>query len=400
MRIAVYHNLTSGGAKRALHQTVRGLSERHRIDVYSLESADHDYCDLRPFASRHETVPFAPPRLFRSPLGRLNQLQRLRGLRELDRVGRHIARMIDDGNYDVVYVHPDMWTQAPMFLRHSGSQTLYHVHESLRDAYEAPVPRPYDNRGPKKVLDGIDPLIALYRSALKRLDYQATRRARRHLANSSFTAANLARNYGCTAEVAYFGLDCAAFMPASADSADADFVLSVGALVPRKGFDFLIQALGTIPQGSRPGLRIVSNFVDHRERAFLQQLAARESVRFDIENMVAQESLLQRYRQTPLVVYSPVQEPLGLVPLEAMACGTPVVAVADGGVNETVQDQVTGLLVPRDPHAFGEAVRSLLANGSRRRLYGRRGREYVCTHWDLRRALDKIEGHLTVAARN
>ncbi len=76
-------------------------------------------------------------------------------------------------------------------------------------------------------------------------------------------------------------------------------------------------------------------------------------------------------RSADVVVAAPWYEPFGIVPVEAMACGVPVVASAVGGMLDTVLPEVTGLLVePRDPVALASAVRRLLDRPELLRSYG------------------------------
>ena len=105
MKIAIFHNLPSGGAKRAVYEWVQRLAQEHTIDVYSLSTADHSFCDIRPFVSRHESYEFSPHEMFQPPFGRLNQLQRWRDLGELERVNRKIAARINLGGYDVLFAN-------------------------------------------------------------------------------------------------------------------------------------------------------------------------------------------------------------------------------------------------------------------------------------------------------
>ena len=53
MKIALFHNLPSGGAKRVLFDLVSRLSHYHKIDIYSFSTADHEFCDLRPYVNKY-----------------------------------------------------------------------------------------------------------------------------------------------------------------------------------------------------------------------------------------------------------------------------------------------------------------------------------------------------------
>ena len=90
-------------------------------------------------------------------------------------------------------------------------------------------------------------------------------------------------------------------------------------------------------------------------------------------------------RSADLVVCSPWYEPFGIVPLEAMACGVPVVASAVGGMLDSVVDGVTGVHVPpRDSAALAEAIGALLDAPDRRAALSRAGLERVRSRysWD------------------
>jgi glycosyltransferase involved in cell wall biosynthesis len=91
------------------------------------------------------------------------------------------------------------------------------------------------------------------------------------------------------------------------------------------------------------------------------------------------------YAKADLLVLPSRMESFGLVLVEAMACGLPVVATRVGGIPEVVEDGVTGLLVPpNDPEALAEGINSLLEDPDRMKAMGARGRERAKEHftWD------------------
>ncbi|MEV4712539.1 glycosyltransferase [Micromonospora sp. NPDC049374] len=152
-------------------------------------------------------------------------------------------------------------------------------------------------------------------------------------------------------------------------------LLSVGRLVERKGFQDAVRALRAVPGaeyvliGGPPAARLADDGFAQRLRA----LAASHDVadRVHLVGAVPRVDMARWYRSADLLVATPWYEPFGLTPLEAMACGTPVVGTAVGGLTDTVVPGVTGDLVPpRDPEALGAALRRLLDDPDRRRRYG------------------------------
>ncbi|GII59637.1 glycosyl transferase [Planotetraspora thailandica] len=156
---------------------------------------------------------------------------------------------------------------------------------------------------------------------------------------------------------------------------DRPRLLSVGRLVPRKGVDTTIEALRRVRDaelvvaGGPPADEL------HRdpEVTRLRWIAARAGVgdRVRFLGRVGRDELPALMRSAAAVVSVPWYEPFGMVALEGMACGVPVVASAVGGQKETVVNGVTGVLVPpRDPIALARALRGLLGDPVRRTAYG------------------------------
>ena len=398
MNIAIYHNLPSGGGKRALYEMIRRLVDRHAVDVFTLSTADHDFCDLRPLVRQHQVFPFTPWGLLGSPFGRLNQGIYLGNVLRVRPVQQRMATQIDAGNYDVVFAHHCRFAQAPAILQYLKTPAVYYCQEPPRHFYEPPHDRPYlRSTGWRKRVNDLDPLIALHRTVAMALDRRATLAARTVLVNSAFSRESIYRTYGRSAQVNYLGADLSNFKALNLPR--ERFVLSVGALAPHKGYDFLLRALAQIESEQRPLLVIVCNQLNPPEHAFLFVLAQQLGVRVDFRHKVDEAELVRLYNTALFTVYAPVMEPFGFVPIESMACGTPVVGVREGGVRETIEHEHTGLLVDRDPTQFAQAMKRLLQDANIRDRYGRQGRESVAQRWRWDASVAQLERMLEASCK-
>jgi alpha-maltose-1-phosphate synthase len=138
-----------------------------------------------------------------------------------------------------------------------------------------------------------------------------------------------------------------------------------------------------------------------REMAELVEQAKRESAAriIWIDEMLPRPDVITLYSHAHVFVCPSVYEPFGIINLEAMACETPVVASAVGGIPEIIVDGETGVLVPldaaegsaepRDPAAFqralATAINGVLADEDRRRSMGAASRERVLAQFSWRR---------------
>jgi D-inositol-3-phosphate glycosyltransferase len=176
------------------------------------------------------------------------------------------------------------------------------------------------------------------------------------------------------------GVDVEQFRPdgPAAEKGDRARLLCIGRLVPRKGFDTVIRALAAVPDAELviAGGPVAEKLEDDAEAARLLRLAERFGVadRVRLVGAVPRPDMPALLRSADVVVCTPWYEPFGIVPLEAMACGVPVVASAVGGFLDTVVDGATGTLVPpRRPDRVAAAIRKLLAEPFWREAYGTAG---------------------------
>ncbi len=156
---------------------------------------------------------------------------------------------------------------------------------------------------------------------------------------------------------------------------DEPILLQLGRMVPRKGVDNVVKALGHLKkQGKNVRLVIVGGESEHPdlkqcpEIGRLYQIAQEYGVAEHIHfaGRKQRELLKYYYAAADLFVTTPWYEPFGITPLEAMACGTPVIGANVGGIKYSVLDGETGALVsPDNPAELADKVNELIFNSDK-----------------------------------
>jgi glycosyltransferase involved in cell wall biosynthesis len=209
--------------------------------------------------------------------------------------------------------------------------------------------------------------LRLLAPAWNAADRRAWRRYRHVFANSEETrrrvvAARL-RPSG-ELEVLRPGVDTTRFTIGSVRR--GDFLLTAGRIMWQKNIELSIDTLARLRARGATTRLVVAGAVDEKSKEYLSALRARAAelgVSGQVEFVVSpsDEELIELYRDCLLLLFTARNEDFGIVPLEAMACGAPVLAVDRGGPRETVVDGRTGWLRNPDPDAFADVVAPLVA---------------------------------------
>jgi glycosyltransferase involved in cell wall biosynthesis len=275
-----------------------------------------------------------------------SSLQRLPGVRRYYReclpLFPFLIEQFDLEPFDMVISSSHCVAKAA--LARPGARHICYCHTPMRYAWDQ-----FDAYfGPDRV--GRIP-SRIMRSAMARLarwDQSTSGRAHRYVTNSQYVAARIRRYYNRDATVVYPPVDTDFFQP---DERPAEpFALVVSALVPYKRIDVAITAcrLAGVP------LKVVGG---GPEQARLERLG-QGSVLF--LGRLSDAEVRGMYRRAAVALL-PGEEDFGIVPLEAQACGRPVVALARGGALETVRAGETGVLVAdTSPEAFADGIRQAM----------------------------------------
>jgi glycosyltransferase involved in cell wall biosynthesis len=213
--------------------------------------------------------------------------------------------------------------------------------------------------------------------------------------NSRYSRERVWAAYGRAATVCHLGIDPERFRPAESSARETEF-LSIGHPIESKGHLLAVDALAALPGKARPRLRVLLPRADGTER--LQHHAARRGVDLAIEVGVDERTLIERYRSAIATVCAARLEPFGLTAIESMACGTPVIAIREGGYLDSVVDGRTGLLVEPQAEDLAAAMSTLWHDRRRADEMGAAGREHVSTGWTWDASACRLESILTAAA--
>jgi len=386
MKIAIFHNLPSGGALKALWQKGRCLRTRgHHVSLFSFSTAEENLVSSwGDAANEHVIIPlrFMGWNRFRNYL----------------KSTQDAAALINETRADLVIVEPCQFMGAPPILRGLTLPSIFYCHEPLRfHEYERMAPLPPESFRRQALVHSSFSWLARAKRILRLYDHYKILRedrlsilsAKKVFTNSRFTASWLKNVYGIDAEPVYQGVDSDFFRPGNARKERR--VLTVGRMNAIKGYDFLLDVLAKIPIELRPKWTIIADDVELSFFDSFKVLASKLGVDYEVHAKISEERLRSFYQTSSLLLCAARNEPFGLTPLEAMACGTPVVAVNEGGYQETILNEKTGYLLPRDTVLWAEKIAARLKEPDELIRLGAEGRSFVEARWTWQSFLDRIE---------
>ncbi|MCL5438713.1 MAG: glycosyltransferase [Patescibacteria group bacterium] len=360
MKIAIFHGLHNGGARRAVNELAKRLKKNNIVDLYIVE--DKQNKEEKTFFSNVFFYKFIPKK-WSGGNWKVRLYKDTVELYKLYRLHKKIAHDIDSKKYDIAFVHPSKYTQAPFILRFLNTKKVYYCQESLRIVYEEIFKTQQDANFLKKIYGEI------VRAIRKKIDRKNIINANLVLSNSKFTQKNVKSIYGIESKVAFLGVDTDFFVPAKLKK-NTD-VLYIGSKEKNEGFELLRDAISLMSK--KPIVKC--HMTD--------------------QNWIDDEELRQLYRGSKLVVCLAQNEPFGLIPLESAACGVPVIVLNSGGYRETVINQETGLFTSRDPKNLAKKITTLLLNKKKLERMGLKARENVVSYWTWDRSVKHIEKIIT-----
>lgn len=375
-RIAVYHSLDFGGALNMVGKFSSYLGESAIVDLYCIRPA----AEGRPhpvFVGVRRIREFKIRLLGNAP-NLIKNLFPVLDLVKLHFLSQSIAREIDSERYDVVLVFACRYTQSPLVLKYLKTPIAFYCSEPFRFFYEPKTP-PNRAVALKKRIGFL--LLSPWHAIVRKVEARLPARAGVVFTHSEYTRSQINAIYGVDARICPLGIE-PRFLEDAPEVEKENVVISVGAVVWKKGHDFAVRAVGKISPLQRPQLKIFGHWAEQDEPGYLRDLAVRCGVDLELSiGSVSDKQMVNEYRKASVVLCMAYNEPFGLTPLEAFACGIPVVAIKEGGYLETVIDGENGFLVERNIDDIALAVAKLINDKELAAAFGRNGQARTRREW-------------------
>lgn len=356
MKIAVFHELPIGGARRAVNEISHRLKKHNVVDLYVVDEKKN----LQ--EQKYFTNVFFYKFISKKWAGKNWQVRIYKDTIELLSLyflHKKIAEDVRNRRYNLLMVNASRFIESPFLLRFPNARKVFYCHDPYyRLIYESQFTFPVN----------LDPLRKMYervnRFIRKTLDRQNFYGADLLLANSKYTRKKIKEIYKRNSTLAYLGVDHTFFTPTNIRK-EFD-VCFIGTTYPIDGYSLFKEALSYI----HPKPTVINLFTN---KQWLDDI--------DLRNT---------YRKSKIVVCLAHKEPFGLIPLEAMACGVPVIAVNEGGYKESIINGKTGYLIRRRPQDLADSISKLLKDDTLRRKMKEASRRHIEENWTWEKSVKRL----------
>lgn len=375
MKIAVYHNLPTGGALLHLSNVVDVMKKRgHEVHLFTPSTAEQDFANLPSLVDQHTIW---PRESWEGQHGLLNPFFYQRHLKKAVALEKKAAEELARGGYDGIYLGQCRLMQEPpllCFLPPELPSVLF-CQEPKRSFYEerflaARLSWPW-----YKKLWRL-PTINWMMDWQKRSAHAATE----VFCNSAFSKTNIQKAYALDATVNHLGVDTNLFSPTHEER--ENLLLSVGAMDPSKNHGMAIEIAGLRPGGKDYKVMLVTDRSHGDEASRLLTRAETLGVEVEVKIKVPNPELPALFRRAFAVIYCPLNEPMGLVSVEAQATGTPVLGRDEGGIKETLSNGVGGYRFFNDPKPYADQLEAWQKDPEGYQKICSSARESAVSYWE------------------
>ena len=398
MKIAVWHNLHSGGGSRALQYHIHGLVERgHQVEIWAADPDASGFMHL-PLSVKLHKIALVYDEHQSSLKERFASVffEKDSNMKAMEKHCEKCALEINQGGFDVLFANSCFYYGVPFISRFVNIPKLLYLGEPNRYLYEAM---------PEQVWEAPEEISNKWRSKFwvyffsntwrtnkfrvyvreERKNFQAFDKV---LVNSYFSMESCKRAYGLLSEVCYLGVDNVLFKQIKPVESKP-YVVGLGGFYGHKNPELAIRSVGEVKE-NRPKLLWIGNMVDEKYWLEMVELARLLKVTLEVKKMVTDQQLVELLSGAICMIYSSNLEPFGFAPLEANACGTPVIAVAEGGVRETIIHGKNGFLVNQNPKEIAQYISQLSENQELRLNISNFAIKNVKENWSLASCSERI----------
>jgi glycosyltransferase involved in cell wall biosynthesis len=385
MKIAVWHNLPSGGGKRALYNHVKALKEKgHYLEAWTTDMSSEDYLPLSDFIIEHrKSIKDDFDKTYRISNPLKSEQKRIE---IYCNHYKECVKEIEDAQFDIVFANSCIYSYLPYISQFTKLPKIVYLGEPFRPYYEA-LPEniwqaPYKKLILKKIKRLYKDYLINYSRRLRVLqEIESAKRYDTILVNSLFSRESVLRAYGVDSTVCYLGIDANYFIHNNVNK--KNYVVGLGSISFNKSVHKAIEIIGAIPREVRPVLKWVANSINQRYFDEMILLAKKLDVDFQPFIKIEDIELIEIISNAAVMLYTSRLEPFGLAPLESNACGTYVVAIAEGGVRESISNGKNGSLI--NSYKLIEFVNEIvpfIADVNYALKKGLEARNYVIENWN------------------
>lgn len=358
MKIAFFHELNPGGARRVANEFANYLSKKHNVDIYIVDEENRE----EKINSESAFFFKFKPKKWSGNNWKIKLYKDTFELIKLSSLHKKIAKRIDRMNYDVILVNPSKYTQAPFILKYLKTPSIYYCQEPLRIAYDPLAGIPQNLDLARYTYEKINRFIR------KIIDKSNLDRAKFYIAPSRYRAELFKKTYNKKADVVYCGVDTS-FFSFSKKRRNVD-ILYIGSSNLIDGYDTFKNAISKL----KSKVKITTLLYG--------------------KNWVDDKKLKEIYHTSKILLCTARKEGLGLSTLEGMSSGIVTIAVNEAGHRETVIDNETGFLLPRNALEIAKKIEWLLSHPTKYSKMSLNSRTIALKKWSWNERAKDLEKYI------